>query len=162
MNCGCGVLRIARPDPVFGRGCAKNIFAYLSSIYNYMKKKISLALMSLLYVLAGINHFVHPLFYSGPMPPYLPFPMELIYISGVCELVLGLLLIPAKTRKLAASLIILMLILFFTVHIQMIVNDYQTGGIVLWIAIIRLPLQFVLIYWALKISRYRGRFVDLP
>ncbi len=113
-------------------------------------------------MLAGINHFAHPLFYRAPMPPYLPFPMELIYISGVCEFILALLLFAAKTRKIAAWLIIGMLVIFFSFHIQMIVNAWPTGGIDLWIAIVRFPLQFVLIYWAWKISRYRGRFVDLP
>lgn len=127
-----------------------------------MKKKISLALIILLYVLAGINHFFHPLFYIGHMPHYLPFPMQLIYISGACELILGALLFPASTRKTAAWLIILMLVVFFTFHIQMIMDALPKGGTDLLIAVVRFPLQFVLIYWAYKISRYRGRFADLP
>ncbi len=135
-------------------------YAYHTSIN--MKKKVSLGLMVLLYVAAGINHFVHPLFYRAPMPYYLPFPMELIFISGVIEITLGILLLPAGTRKAAAWLIIAMLIVFFTFHIQMIVNALPKGGIDLWIAIIRFPLQFVLIYWAWKISRYRGQFAELP
>lgn len=127
-----------------------------------MKKRISLASMVLLYLLAGINHFIHPLFYLAPMPPYLPYPIKLIYISGIFEMVLGLLLIPAKARKIAARSIILMLVVFFTFHVQMIINAYTIGGIGLWVAIIRFPLQFLLIYWAWKISRYRGPFTGLP
>jgi uncharacterized membrane protein len=127
-----------------------------------MKKKISLVLMSLLYILAGINHFVHPLFYIDIVPHYFPEAALMVSASGVCEFVFGLFLFPAATRKSAAWLIILMLIVFFTVHVQMIIDNYPTQGKSFWIAVIRFPLQFVLIYWAFKISNYRGRFADLP
>lgn len=118
-----------------------------------MKSKVSLIIMALLYVLAGINHFVHPNFYLGSMPHYLPFPLQLIYISGVIEINLGILLLPQKTRKLSAWLIILMLIVFLSFHIQMIVDAYPNQGWSFWIAVIRLPLQFVLINWAYKLSQ---------
>lgn len=117
-----------------------------------MKSKASLITMFLLYVLAGINHFVHPNFYLSSMPHYFPFPLPLIYISGVIEIVLGILLLPQQTRKSSAWLIILMLVVFFSFHIQMIVDAYPKQGLSYWIAVIRFPLQFVLIYWAYRVS----------
>ena len=104
--------------------------------------------MSLFYIAAGINHFVNPSFYEMIMPPYLPYHLTLIYISGVCEIIFGILLISVSTRKTAAWLIIILLIAIFPANIQMAV-DYKTNNNPdLWIAIVRLPVQFILVWWA--------------
>lgn len=109
--------------------------------------------MSLLYLFAGINHFLQPLFYLKLMPYYFPIPLVLVYISGVCEIVFGSMLLFQKTRKTATQLIIVMLLAFLQVHIQMLLDNLDKGGILLLISIIRLPLQFVLIYWSFRISK---------
>ena len=46
-------------------------------------------LLAVLFIVAGINHFAHPTFYLKMMPPYLPWHLALVYISGVAEIVLG-------------------------------------------------------------------------
>ena len=45
------------------------------------------------FLLAGANHFLSPDFYVRIMPPYLPWHLELVYLSGVCEVALGVLLL---------------------------------------------------------------------
>ncbi len=112
------------------------------------KKNIWLLVMSCVYVGAGINHFIHPDFYLKIMPWYFPAPLMLIYISGICEMLLGLGVLPLKTRKISAVLTIVMLVLFLTVHVQMLIDTYHTGGLIFWIAVLRLPLQYVLIRWS--------------
>ena len=107
-----------------------------------------LYLMTLVYVAAGIYHFVNPKMYMKIMPTYLPWHLQLIYISGVIEIVLGILLIPESTRPIAAWLIIAMLVAVFPANIQMAVNFWQRNSSSLWIAIARLPLQVVLIWLA--------------
>ena len=107
-----------------------------------------LYIMALVYVAAGIYHFVNPKLYMKIMPPYLPYHLQLIYISGVIEIVLGILLIPEGTRSIAAWLIIAMLIAIFPANVQMAVNFWQKNSPSLWIAIARLPLQPVLIWLA--------------
>jgi uncharacterized membrane protein len=116
-------------------------------------KKTSLYLMILLYVLAGANHFFNTHFYEAIMPVYIGFHMPLIYISGVFEIILGLLLIPHYTRKIAAILIVIMLTVFLWLHIQMLVDYWKSNDKHLWIAIVRLPLQFILIWWAYLFTR---------
>lgn len=60
---------------------------------------ISKYLLSLLLIFAGVMHFVRPDFFLKIMPPYLPFHLELVYVSGVFEIALGIcLLIPRLTR----------------------------------------------------------------
>ena len=116
-------------------------------------RRISIVAMSLLYIAAGSNHFIHAGFYLKIMPFYFPIPLELIYISGVCEIFLGLLLLFKKTRKVASWFIIAMLIVFLLVHIQMLIDTYRILGLPFWISVVRAPMQFVLIRWAWVVSK---------
>ena len=107
-----------------------------------------LYLMALLYITAGIVHFVKPGTYLRIMPPYIPWPLAMVYLSGACEIVFGLLLWPESTRPTAAWLIIALLIAVFPANIQMAINFYKKDNTYLWLAIARLPLQGLLIWWA--------------
>ena len=55
-------------------------------------RNLSLWTLGVLMMLAGANHFLNPRFYTQIMPPYLPFPLELVYISGVLEIAGSMLL----------------------------------------------------------------------
>jgi uncharacterized membrane protein len=107
-----------------------------------------LYLMSSLYLLAGVNHFVNPKFYLKIIPQWLPYHSFINYGSGVLEIVFALMLIPASTRVLGAWLIIALLIAIFPANIKMCVDFYHKSHPQFWITLVRLPLQFVLIWWA--------------
>jgi uncharacterized membrane protein len=109
--------------------------------------------MALLYVAAGINHFANTKTYTGIMPAYLPLHLQLVYISGVCEILFGILLIPFVTRRLAAWLIIALLIAIFPANIQMMVNSRNDNNLQHWATIFRLPLQVILIGWAYTFTK---------
>jgi uncharacterized membrane protein len=111
-------------------------------------KRVSLYLMSLLYIVAGVNHFINPTIYQKIMPPYIPWHLQLVYISGVCEIAFAVLLLFNKTRRAGAWCIIALLVAIYPANIQMTVNYYQTHNPNYWLSILRLPLQAVLIYWA--------------
>ena len=111
-------------------------------------KMVLLYLMSILYIAAGVYHFVNPRLYLRIMPSYLPCHIPLIYISGICEIIFALLLLPEATRPAGAWLIILLLIAVFPANIQMAVTFWQKENTYLWAALVRLPLQIVLIWWA--------------
>lgn len=111
--------------------------------------------MCALYVGAGINHFLNPDFYLGVMPGWLPYHEFANQSSGVAEIILGLLLIPTSTRRISALLIIAMLVVFFfVIHIPMCFSS-EVGTTMFWIAIIRLPIQVVLINWSYKFAKSR-------
>ena len=120
-------------------------------------KKISLVVLVIGYLVAGINHFRSPQSYYHIIPSYMPFPVVLNILAGVFEILFSLLLIWPKTRKVAAYGIILLLIAFIPVHIQMVVDaPFQLGTItvtplVAWIRLI--VLQPLLILWAWWHSR---------
>ncbi|SDX12421.1 Uncharacterized membrane protein [Haloarcula vallismortis] len=108
--------------------------------------------MALLYVV-GILHFVVPELYVQIVPPVLPAPLALVYLSGVAEVGVGLGLLVPQTRSYAAWATIALLVAIFPANIYMAVSmvtiDGTGGGqpsaLVRWA---RLPLQGVLILWA--------------
>jgi uncharacterized membrane protein len=107
-----------------------------------------LVLMALIYVAAGFNHFRSPKIYLKIMPPYFKNPKLLNSLSGLAEIMLGLGLFFIQTQKWAAWGIILMLLSFLPVHYYMLTNTKAAMGLPKWILLLRIPLQFGLVYWA--------------
>ena len=104
--------------------------------------------MAVMYIIAGIFHFLKPRAYLRIMPRYLPKPKLLVYLSGGAEILLGLGLLLPETKTIAIYAIILMLVIFLLVHFYMLSSKKAGAGIPVWALILRLPLQFVLIWWA--------------
>ena len=105
--------------------------------------------MAILYPLAGITHFTSPSFFLAIVPPMLPWPLALVYVSGFFEILFGIGLL-TKYRKLAACGIILLLIAVFPANIYLAISQnaqevLQTSPTVAWV---RLPFQFLLIWMA--------------
>lgn len=111
-----------------------------------------LYVMAGMYILAGIMHFVKPKMYLRIMPRYLPYHKFLVFLSGVAEIVLGIGLCFTATQKLSAFGIILMLAVFLPVHFYMLSNEKAAAGLPKWVLILRVPLQFALMYWAYSYS----------
>ena len=107
--------------------------------------------MSIFYINVGVKHFTDSEWFLYIIPPYFTFiGLELVYISGFFEILLGIMLIPNKTRYLACWGLILLLIAVFPSNIYLA----QTNGKALDISPIlawgRLPFQAVFIiiaYW---------------
>ena len=107
-------------------------------------------------VVMGVLHFTHASIFASIVPPSLPAPELLVYISGIAEIALGVMLFVDKTRRLAGYGLIALFLAVFPANVYMAMNpDVVLVGkpawlsapppIVLWA---RLPLQAVLIYWA--------------
>ena len=116
-------------------------------------KKISLYIMILFYAGAGINHFIRPDFYLKIMPAWLPLHKELVFISGVAEVLCAVLLLFYKTRRLGAWALIALLIAVFPANIQMLLDYKHDNNPMLWVAILRLPIQLLLIWWAYSFTK---------
>lgn len=108
----------------------------------------SLYVMSVIYILAGLNHFRVPKIYLTIMPPYIPYPELMVFISGLVEVVLGAALLWPPTQSLAAWGIVALLIALLPPHIHMIQNRQNWSIIPVWALWLRLPLQGVLVLWA--------------
>jgi len=111
-------------------------------------KDISLYIMAGFYIVAGINHFVKPKFYLRIIPPYIPAPKAMNYISGAAEVLLGLLLLCPHYSTLAAWGIIALLIAIFPANVYHLTSAKPGQGIPIWALYVRLPFQGLLIWWA--------------
>src|SRR5579883_3159504 len=109
---------------------------------------VSLLLMAAFYVLAGVMHFAAPGFYVQIMPASLPCPLFLVYLSGMCEIGLGLLLLVPRLRIWAAWGVILLLLAVFPANVNMAVHHLIPQGMPPWVPRpstmalwLRLPMQ---------------------
>jgi len=112
---------------------------------------VSVYLLAGLFVVAGIAHFVRPQLFVRIVPPYLPAPLLLVYVSGAFEVLGGLGLLVPGTRVLAGWGLIALLIAVFPANVHMALYPEAFPHIPAWGLYARLPLQFVLmgwVYWA--------------
>ena len=114
---------------------------------------VGLVLFAGLFLAGGVGHLIAPAPYLRIMPPYLPQPLALVYLSGVAEILLGgLLLIPA-TRRLAAWGLIALLVAVFPANYSMWQHAERFAEFPPILLLIRLPLQALLIAWAWSYTR---------
>jgi uncharacterized membrane protein len=109
---------------------------------------VSRYVLGLLLVAAGTLHFITPGPYLRIMPPYLPAPLALVYLSGLVEIGLGLGLIFERTRRWAAWGTVALLIAVFPANVYMAQANDSLFHLPTWVVWARLPLQLVLIAWA--------------
>ena len=106
-----------------------------------------------MFILAGANHFIKPEFYLPMMPPYIPAHELMVILSGIAEMILGLLLWVPKASRLAAWGLVALLFAVFPANLHMALHPEQFPDMPqmgLWI---RLPLQGVMIWWAWLYTR---------
>jgi len=127
-----------------GVNCSKS---NISNFAGMVTDNPGLWIMAILYIAAGINHFLMPRFYLKIIPPILPFPKMINWVSGVAEIVLGVLLLLPTYTSMAAWGIILLLILVYPANIYHFMKALKKKKMVFVVAL-RLPLQFLLIWWA--------------
>jgi uncharacterized membrane protein len=118
-------------------------------------KRPLLYVMGIGYVVAGVLHFVRPHLYVQIVPPLLPAPLVLVYLSGLAEVAVGLGLLYPPTRQAAAWATIALLVAVFPANVYMATSGVAVQGTPFgtldptpaerWA---RLPLQVVLVAWA--------------
>ena len=115
-------------------------------------KTISKSVLAIFMIGAGIMHFVNSAFYLKIMPHYLPFHKELVMLSGVCEALLGILLLVPTCSRWAAWGIVALLIAVFPANLHVYQNQELIPAPPL-VHLLRLPLQGVFILWAYWYTR---------
>jgi len=120
-------------------------------------QRIGLAIAAIFFIAAGSLHFIKPAPYLRIMPPYIPWHVFMVQASGVLEILGGLGLLAAKTRRAAAWGLAALLIAIFPANIYMATNPLEAGAasiapVIRWG---RLPLQPLLIWWVLWCTRPR-------
>lgn len=109
-------------------------------------KRVLTWIFAVLLIITGINHVIQPQLYAPFIPHWLPLTAT-NYFTAIVEAGLGLGLIFTFTRRIAAIGTTLLMVFFLPFHFVDAFRTHPAIGSIL-LALIRLPLQFVLIYWA--------------
>ena len=118
-------------------------------------KSFLIIISSIFYVIVGIKHFIEPEYFLSIVPPYLPYHLELVYVSGLFEVLFGIVILRPKYRYYGAIGLILLLIAVFPANIYLAQNEIaqEAIGATQEIAIWRLPIQGILIWIAYFIRK---------
>lgn len=109
------------------------------------------------FVFAGVMHFVIPGTYRKIVPPWVPAPEAMVYLTGAAEIAGGVGIMVSARRRLAGWWLIATMIAVFPANLHMAINaeDFPAipgGAVSLWA---RLPFQGVFIAWILDAMRGR-------
>jgi uncharacterized membrane protein len=108
----------------------------------------ALALSGLLAV-AGVMHFISPDSFESIVPHLLPGSGRFwTSVSGAVEICLAVGVACPVTRRIAATLAAIFFVLVFPANVQMAVDWSSRSAPEFAIALLRLPLQIPLIWWA--------------
>lgn len=105
------------------------------------------------FILAGVMHFIQDDSFAAIVPPLLPFPKLIVWMTGVIEIILALMILLPKYRALAGTLFAPYLLAVLPANIYMAMANIPLGDMAasptaLWL---RVAMQFpliALIYWA--------------
>ena len=123
-------------------------------------KLVSRLIFGAFFVMAGVTHFTREEFFLKLMPDYIPVSLHrpAVLVSGVCEILLGVLLMLPWTSRWAAWGLMAYLIAVFPANIHAYQHSREIfpdldPSLHFW----RLPAQAVLIAWAYWYTRARRR-----
>lgn len=125
-----------------------------------LAQRVSIGALAAFVTGAGVMHFVSPQFFIDIVPDYLPNAELLVFISGVFEILGGVGLLVAQTRRFAALGLVALFIAVFPANIHMAIHHITpTGAPTLpsWMPWARLPLQGLFIWWAYGIAARQQR-----
>lgn len=109
-------------------------------------KLILTYLFGVIMIVAGANHFIKPEMYAPFIPEFLP-NLAVNYLTGIVEIVVGVGVFIPRYRSMATFGILIMMVAFLPLHIFDVFKGNPAIGSH-QAALIRLPVQFLLISWA--------------
>jgi uncharacterized membrane protein len=117
-------------------------------------QRVRAAITGILFIIAGVLHFIRPGMYEQIVPPQLGHAPELVAISGVAEIAGGLGLIIARTRGAAGLGLIALLVAVWPANIYMAIDAGRFAAVApAWVLWARVPLQIAIIWWVQRVSR---------
>lgn len=124
-----------------------------------MFRYAGLAVVFLWFFLGGIGHFANTDFFVAIVPPWVPFPLAAVYVSGVIEIVLAVLIVWPRSRPLAGWGLIALTIAVTPANIHMYLNHDQFPEASQEMYFFRLIVQvflLLLIWWSTRVTLQDG------
>ncbi|SFS46422.1 DoxX family protein [Marininema halotolerans] len=117
---------------------------------------IGLVLFAILLFNGGIAHFTKGHDYANMLPSWMPLRDETIWVTGVLEMLLAILLLIPRTRRLAGWVSAIFLVLIFPANIYSAIAQVPFPGqneanpVALWIRLLFQPLLIIWVLWATR------------
>lgn len=121
-----------------------------------MLKSIGLYIFAASLFFAGITHFIYDHGYAAMIPDWMPIELEIVYMTGITEWLLSILLLFPQTRREAGLATALFLVVVLPANIYAAIYSMpapwseSTNPVILWL---RPLLQPLLIWWVLAVSK---------
>ena len=110
----------------------------------YTRRRIVGSLLGMTFIIIGVQHFTRPELFNAIVPAYLGWPSFWNYTSGAMEIIFGVGIILSQTRKYAAQLLVVLVLLMSLANLNMLINDLPFNGT-------RLSTTGHIIRWAIQI-----------
>lgn len=98
------------------------------------------------FFIGGIMHFAYPEPFLRIMPPYIPFHLACVYLSGAFELLGAFGIMYKPTRNFAGYGLMALTAVVTLANVQMYQHTELFPSIPEWILIVRFPVQALLIW----------------
>ena len=115
-------------------------------------------LLALFFMAAGALHFLRPRMYEEILPAFVPAHRELVLASGAAEIAGAVLVVFPATRRIGGLWLVATLVAVFPANVNMALDPERYASIppaLLWA---RLPVQGLLIWWALRVTRPKDAY----
>ena len=120
-------------------------------------RRLALGFVFLWFAIGGVCHFCFTSAFVSVVPPSIPYPVAVVYISGLLELMGAIGLIFRCTRRVAGWGLALLTIAVTPANVYMWQHPEQFPAIADWLLLLRLPLQVALIFCILWSTQRFGR-----
>ena len=90
---------------------------------------IKLFSLSFILFVAGLVHLIRPEVFLPAIPLFISFPYEVIYLTGILEIILAVGLIRKKTQDMSAKIVALYFFILVPVHIYVALMNIEIFGI---------------------------------
>ena len=117
-------------------------------------------LLAAIYLLAGVLHIIAPHAFLTIVPDWVPFPQQVVLLTGLCEIGGAVGLMTARWRRLAAIMLALYAVCVFPANIKHAIDGLAYGRNHLGWGYHgpRLLFQPVIVWWTL----FAGGVIDWP
>ena len=126
---------------------------------------LGVAFVFLWFMLGGIAHFTSTGFFTAIVPPYIPFPVATVYISGVIEVLAAAALLVSSSRRIAGAVLFLLTIAVSPANIHMWLNPELFPTVDELFLSLRLVVQVALlacIWWCCELKLPKPRTEKTP
>jgi uncharacterized membrane protein len=116
-------------------------------------KRAGLIFVFLWFFIGGSGHFIEPQFFQQIVPPWVPYPLETVYVSGLFELLGAFALFVPRLRPLAGIALFALIICVTPANIYMLQNAGHFPWVPVWALWLRLPIQVALlacVWWSTR------------